>query len=108
MWSAGVGVFVFLFAFGVGHSLVEDALVTEKVYLDVEVEGAPPARVIIGLFGATSPKTVRNFVALANHEVSQTYLQPALMITRCHLILNFCRKGMAIVAPYFTASLPIL
>ena len=60
---------MFLFAFGVGHSLVEDALVTEKVYLDVEVEGAPPARIIIGLFGATSPKTVRNFVALANHEV---------------------------------------
>ena len=69
MWSAGAGVFVFLFAFGVGHSLVEDALVTEKVFLDVEVEGAPPARIVIGLFGATSPKTVRNFVALANHEV---------------------------------------
>ena len=51
------------------HCLVEDALVTEKVYLDLEVEGAPAERVIIGLFGATSPKTVRNFVGLANHEV---------------------------------------
>ena len=45
---------------------------TEKVYLDIEVEGAPAERVVIGLFGATSPKTVRNFVALANHEVGMS------------------------------------
>ena len=63
-----------LLLIGGGHSLVEDPLVTEKVYLDIEVEGAPPARVVIGLFGATSPKTVRNFVALANHEVVQAYI----------------------------------
>lgn len=74
MWSAGAGICVFLLMLGIGESLVEDALVTEKVYLDIEVEGAPPARVVIGLFGATSPKTVRNFVALANHEVLNTYL----------------------------------
>ena len=48
---------------------VEDALVTEQVFLDLEVEGSPAGRVTIGLFGATAPKTVRNFVALANHEV---------------------------------------
>ena len=69
MWSSGAGLFVFLFLFVAVHGVVEDALVTEKVYLDIEVEGAPPSRVVIGLFGATSPKTVRNFVALANHEV---------------------------------------
>lgn len=49
---------------------LDDALVTEQVFLDLEVEGNDPERVIIGLFGATAPKTVRNFVALANHEVS--------------------------------------
>ena len=58
-----------------GQALVEDALVTEQVYLDLEVEGNPAERVIIGLFGATSPKTVRNFVALANHEVSYSSWQ---------------------------------
>ena len=46
------------------------ALVTEKVYLDLEIEGEFAGRVVIGLFGSTSPKTVRNFVGLANHEVS--------------------------------------
>lgn len=55
----------------VGQCLVEDALVTEKVFLDIEVEGGPAERITIGLFGATSPKTVRNFVSLANHEVSR-------------------------------------
>ena len=68
---------VVLCLFGVVHSLVEDALVTEKVYLDLEVEGAPPERVVIGLFGATSPKTVRNFVSLATHEVSQASPMPS-------------------------------
>ena len=48
----------------------EEAIVTEKVYLDLEVEGSPAGRVVIGLFGATAPKTVRNFVALATHEAS--------------------------------------
>ena len=47
----------------------EGALVTEKVYLDLQVEGQFAGRVVIGLFGTTSPKTVRNFVGLADHEV---------------------------------------
>ena len=51
------------------RGIMEDAVVTEKVYLDLEVEGARAGRVVIGLFGATSPKTVRNFVALVTHEV---------------------------------------
>ncbi len=48
---------------------LEDALVTEMVFLDLEIEGSAAGRVEIGLFGGTAPKTVRNFVALANHEV---------------------------------------
>lgn len=54
---------------GVSWALTEEAVVTEMVYLDLEIEGAPAGRVEIGVFGATSPKTVRNFVALATHEV---------------------------------------
>lgn len=48
----------------------EGALVTEKVFLDISMEGEFAGRIEIGLFGSTSPKTVRNFVGLANHEVS--------------------------------------
>ena len=58
-----------------------EAVVTEMVYLDLEIEGAPAGRVVIGVFGATSPKTVRNFVALAAHEVRST----SLTCTRCRV-----------------------
>ena len=61
----------------VGHAIASEdagALVTEKVYLDLELEGEFAGRVVIGLFGSTSPKTVRNFVGLANHEVSIDWL----------------------------------
>ena len=51
----------------VGRS--DQAVVTEMVYLDLEIEGDAAGRVVVGLFGATNPKTVRNFVALATHEV---------------------------------------
>ena len=63
------GLLILLLASNAVCSNEDGALVTEKVYLDLEVEGVP-GRVVIGLFGSTSPKTVRNFVGLANHEVS--------------------------------------
>ena len=53
-----------------------EAVVTEMVYLDLEIEGGPAGRVVIGVFGATSPKTVRNFVALAAHEVCSSAPTP--------------------------------
>ena len=48
----------------------DQVLVTDQVYLDLDLEGEPAGRVVIGLFGSITPKTVENFVALANHEVS--------------------------------------
>jgi len=44
--------------------------VTEKVFFDVEIGGEKAGRVVIGLFGKTVPKTVKNFHNLATHEVS--------------------------------------
>lgn len=55
--------------FAQSFDLAEDAVVTEQVYLDIAIGSEDPKRVVIGLFGAMTPKTVRNFVALANHEV---------------------------------------
>ncbi|CAB3377714.1 Hypothetical predicted protein [Cloeon dipterum] len=47
--------------------------VTDKVWFDIEIGGQPAGRIEIGLFGGTVPKTVRNFVELAQKDVGQGY-----------------------------------
>lgn len=59
--------------FGVKADNDEDPLVTEKVFFDIEIGGEKAGRVVIGLFGKTVPKTVKNFYALATHEVRLDY-----------------------------------
>ena len=56
--------------FGLAELDIDPATVTEKVYLDINFGSEYQGRIVIGLFGATAPKTVRNFVALATHEVN--------------------------------------
>lgn len=46
-----------------------ETLVTRKAYFDVSIGNKPAGRIVFGLFGNTAPKTVANFVALADHEV---------------------------------------
>ena len=46
-----------------------DYEVTKLVLMGISIGGRPEGELTIGLFGNAVPKTVANFVALANHEV---------------------------------------
>lgn len=44
---------------------VKGPKVTEKVFFDIEIGGEKTGRIVVGLFGKTVPKTVKNFKTLA-------------------------------------------
>lgn len=44
-----------------------------QVYFDIEIGGEKAGRIVIGLFGKTVPKTVKNFVELAKKPKGEGY-----------------------------------
>jgi len=42
-----------------------DTTVTNKVFFDITIDGKDAGTIVLGLFGLTTPKTVKNFVAIA-------------------------------------------
>lgn len=40
------------------------ATITDKVFFDINIDGRPAGRVVIGLYGDLVPKTAANFVGL--------------------------------------------
>ncbi|CAM9716034.1 unnamed protein product [Scytosiphon promiscuus] len=43
---------------------IPQAAITEKVFFDVEIGGAPAGRIIMGMYGTIVPRTTENFVGL--------------------------------------------
>ena len=57
-------VFIFTLAVVLCFALADLETVTNKVYFDIEIGGKAAGRVVMGLFGETTPKTAENFRAL--------------------------------------------
>ena len=76
------------------HTITEDSLVTDLVFLDLDIGGVAAGVIVIGLFGATTPKTVQNFISLATHEVRAMYGKEIFAIVYIIILqYNYGYKG---------------
>lgn len=67
--------------------------ITHRVYFEIDIDGEPVGRIVVGLFGHTTPKTVENFLHLARCDKGVGVLSGKSL---CYKGTNFHR-----VIPYF-------
>lgn len=61
----------FLFNVNTASAEAGDETITNRVYFDIAVDGAPAGRIVIGLFGNTVPITAKNFLEICRGFVTK-------------------------------------
>ena len=80
---------------------VDEPEVTDRVYLDISVAGKPSSRIIIGLYGNVTPKTVDNFKKVATTALPGTdvyRIVPGLTVQLGDVLHNGGKSGKAATA----------
>ena len=62
--------YIFVIILTIARHNCDEAVVTNEVALDMSIGQRPVGRITIGLFGQVVPRTVGNFIALANSQVN--------------------------------------
>jgi peptidyl-prolyl cis-trans isomerase B (cyclophilin B) len=70
--------------------MANEALVTQQVFLDIEIDGKAIGRIVIGLFGEITPLTAQNFYELCTHSKGFGYKG-----SKFHRVMNdfMCQGG---------------
>merc|ERR1712126_388161 len=74
-------------------------MVTDQVYFDITIGGAPVGRIVIGLFGNTVPKTVENFKKIVDPNLIEDaevrrQISPGYKGSKFHRVIkNFMLQG---------------
>lgn len=75
---------------------VDEPEITDRVYLDLSIEGGGTQRVVIGLYGTVTPRTVANFKALVREGYAGTRVYrvvPGLTVQLGDVLRNGGKSG---------------
>lgn len=84
------------------------APVTKRCFLDVDIDGQPTGRVVIGMYGTVTPKTCRNFESLCRGHVimNDKYKDSILRSLSPRWIPNFATTKLSYVGSTFHRIIP--
>lgn len=73
-----------------GGPVAPSAPITSRVFFDISIDGRPTGRIVMGLYGSTTPKTCQNFETLCKGTASQSGRQLRWVVYEVLMQHGFC------------------